>query len=517
MKKNKMLGWALMTLATITSCTNDTEFLTQGNEIKLTSEIIRSRVTSDLQSTQIAEGQKIGVTITGSKSGNDYVNKLWTSDGEGGLSTEHPVYWANTDINVTAYHPYNVDWTSGTQTFTVNTDQSVEANYLDSDLLWATKTGTKADETVALTFAHKLAKVNVILTSEDITDLSGATISICNTNTSVKFNTRTGELSYASDIANIIAGVTTTKAYTASAIIVPQTVTNGTLFIKVDYNGKIFYYKLSADKEFKAGYSYNYTLNVKEKLVEVELKSDNISDWTDEDIAGYAEEFDFSWFNPNQYISYVANHQISYNTDPNARDYFYHYRSYITCPSMTISKMEIKFQMANVEEWLEEKPLYIWSGGGSIVLAKNYISFCGYGGYQWDEWNVSKTDKMVLTLSYKDKYIKLNGVDVEHMIGANTNSTKTSGYFFSDYYREYDEGEYKDWSGVTEGSKLYYVKFWNENDELIYLGAASTGLNPNTNKVENCWRSYFNETISLQFAHYSPKLSNYKPYGGGID
>ena len=89
MKKNRWFGLALVATmmgASFSACSNDAEeVLAQESEIRLTSEINPSRVTSDLQSEQIADGQKIGVTITGSKSGNDYVNKLWTSDGEGGL------------------------------------------------------------------------------------------------------------------------------------------------------------------------------------------------------------------------------------------------------------------------------------------------------------------------------------------------------------------------------------------------------------------------------------------------
>ena len=56
MKKTKLLGWFLMGLTTITSCTNDAEDML-APEIKLTSEIMPSRVTSlDYQSTRIVEG-----------------------------------------------------------------------------------------------------------------------------------------------------------------------------------------------------------------------------------------------------------------------------------------------------------------------------------------------------------------------------------------------------------------------------------------------------------------------------
>ena len=50
------------------ACSNETEDLLQKDEIRLTSEIIPSRVAAlDYQSTQIVSGQKVGVTIVGAK------------------------------------------------------------------------------------------------------------------------------------------------------------------------------------------------------------------------------------------------------------------------------------------------------------------------------------------------------------------------------------------------------------------------------------------------------------------
>ena len=59
MKTQYLFGFALAaTMASFTACTNDTEeALSVKNEIRLTSGIIPSRVTTlDFQSTQIAEG-----------------------------------------------------------------------------------------------------------------------------------------------------------------------------------------------------------------------------------------------------------------------------------------------------------------------------------------------------------------------------------------------------------------------------------------------------------------------------
>lgn len=311
MKKTKLFGWALVaTMLGIgfSACTNETEeVLTQESEIKLTSEITRSRVTSDLQSEQLEEGRTIGVTITGSKSGNDYVNKLWTSDGEGGLSTTQTVYWANTDIDVIAYHPFNEEWTSGTKTFTVSNDQSDENNYLNSDLLFASKTSiAKTESAISLTFSHKLAKINVTLQPEYDTDaertkLSSAVISICNTKTSTTIDLSNGTVP--TEAIGDVEEITVGTGLTASAIVIPQTVSSGTKFIKVDLGSKTFYYTLPSDKQLKSGYSHNYTLIVKETAVQI-ANSSEINDWTDdnEGNTGDANEEILYYANGHEYI-----------------------------------------------------------------------------------------------------------------------------------------------------------------------------------------------------------------------
>ena len=182
MKKSNLLTCVLVVLAGITSCTDDSfEFTNQVNEIRLTSEIIPSRVaSSNYQSTQIVEGQKVGVTITGARS--THKNVAWTVGAYGDLNnTGEVVYWAKGDVAITAYHPYNSAWTGTSYDFSVSTDQSNEANYRNSDLLWTTTTSSITEMAVPLIFTHKLAKVNITLSSDDIEDLGGATVSICGT------------------------------------------------------------------------------------------------------------------------------------------------------------------------------------------------------------------------------------------------------------------------------------------------------------------------------------------------
>ena len=266
-------------MASFSACINDTEEAQEPKkEIRLTSEIIPSRVTSlGYQSTQISEGQMVGITIAEAQS--THQNVAWSVGKDGALTcTETPAYWGRTSVSITAYHPYNEQWTGTDHEFSVATDQSTEAGYSNSDLLWVSATASADNVPVSLAFAHKLAKINVTLSSDDFTDLSGFIINICGTNIATGFDPSSGTLSpIAGSIAEIKAGVTTGEA-TASAVIVPQTIAKGTNFIKLARNGKTFYYTLPENQTYNSGYLYSYQLKVEDSSME-NLEQGEEIDW----------------------------------------------------------------------------------------------------------------------------------------------------------------------------------------------------------------------------------------------
>lgn len=356
MKKSCLYLMAVMALASITSCRNDSEdFQKPSDEIRLTSEISPTRVTSqDYQSTRIVEGQQVGVTITGAK--NEHCNVAWYV-GEGGelSNTGEPVYWAKKDVAITAYHPYNQTWNGTSHGFAVSTDQSSEENYRNSDLLWATTTSGVTDDAVPLVFSHRLAKINITLRSEDIEDLSGATISICGTGITTTFNPEDGTLSgTASNVTDIKAAVTTATAYTASAIVVPQTVASGTRFIKVELDGRNFYYTLSAGKELKAGYSHNYTLTVSEEKKCIYLRHEDITDWKDDENSGYATEE----------VITVPSNELWYTTSDER--------------AFTLSNTTNKYGNVAVENVYEDgKGVITFSGGDLMSIGDAIFMGCG--------------------------------------------------------------------------------------------------------------------------------------------
>lgn len=231
------------------------------------------------------------------------------------------------------------------------------------------------------------------------------------------------------------------------------------------------------------------------------------------------------WFNPNQYITYVENHETIY---PNEDDW-YEYSSYFSCPISKISKIEYKYEMKEFANTIylscrnrardNTSAIYLSDNGLTFDYDEydddENDSYSDYS-YTWNELNVGKTDCMTLTVSFRDSYIKLNGVELVYKMLAYTSFS--SSYLFTYYYSENDEGLYRRLGeGVPEGSKLYYVKIWDENDNLVYLGAASKALNRKTNQEEYCWRSCYDGEYHYEFAYNSNTLSDYQPYGGGID
>lgn len=291
MKQSKISILALaLSLFSLLSCNhNMNELQLQENEISLTSHIIPTTRGTDLsqQSTLIVEGQQVSVTITNAQTTHN--NVAWTVDKNGALiNSSNPIYWGNEDITIVAYHPFNENWTDTDHVFTINTDQSTDKGYLNSDLLWAKTTASVTDAPIGLDFTHKLAKINVTLSSDDTSDLSNATIYICGTKTSIEFNPVIGTLGKASSIHDIKASVTSENAYTASAIIIPQTVVKDAQLIKITQNEKNFFYSLPEEMTFESGHSYHYQLKVNGTNIENPTESLVIKGWKEDNPTIYA-------------------------------------------------------------------------------------------------------------------------------------------------------------------------------------------------------------------------------------
>ena len=289
MKNTKLFGWFLIAaMVSFSACTNEAEeTLAQESEIKLTSEVMPASrtLTQNLQSTSIVSNRKVGITIIGAK--DTHSNKQWKVEADKSLTNlSEKLYWGTGDIEIYAYHPYNATWTGDSHIFSVQTDQSTDEGYLNSDLLYGYKEQPKTTEVVHIPFVHCLSKVNVTLSSDDIDNLDGAIVYICGTDIDLTMNPlhkmMTGfGTNTSATIQDIKVGEVEEGALTVSAIVVPQVLKTDTKFIRVELNDKDYYYILSKDLTLSQNKEYTFNLNLKEKESHVELNGGNhhINDW----------------------------------------------------------------------------------------------------------------------------------------------------------------------------------------------------------------------------------------------
>lgn len=258
--KLKYFAIPLGFLLGLTSCSDDSD---TPVEIKLEASIAKTRsLNADEQTEFINAGHEVGVTIEGASVA--HVNVPWISDGAGNLShSQEPIYYTQKKAaSIIAYHPYDATWQdvkNTAYTFSVATDQSSEG-YAASDLLWANATKMASETAIVLNFTHRLSKIVMNFHSQDIENLTGAKVYISNTFVDVDF--KNGLLQDLGEHQHEIFVGELDETGKACAIIIPQTIPAGQLFLRVVIDEKVYGYKMPDDKEFLSGYSYTYNLDV---------------------------------------------------------------------------------------------------------------------------------------------------------------------------------------------------------------------------------------------------------------
>lgn len=219
-----------------------------------TVDAVESKAAQNLNEGTFASGESVLVRVsnTGTGSWTDYT---FTTGDAGAMTPPNPgpYYPAGSqNIDIVAYYPA----TAGTS-FTVATDQTADASYKASDLMFASVTNqAKQAATVNLAFSHKMAKLNVNITpGQGVTSISS--LSVLNVKPTVSFNQATGEVGSASGDATTIA-----MSNNGAAVIPAQTIDGGLLSIVTD-KGTATY--SVASKEFAAGqlYTINITVNLR--------------------------------------------------------------------------------------------------------------------------------------------------------------------------------------------------------------------------------------------------------------
>lgn len=261
----------VMLLSGCTAEEMDVQNTKRSTEIRLTASMQQTtRSASSLQDTQVSTAVTVGVY--GMAGGNTIANgdnAAYSVDENHQLSAESAMVWPQSgSVTIYAYAPHQESWSYSlaTKTFTVAADQSSDAGYLASDLIYAKATPTDQN-TVNLAFAHKLSRIVLTLQTDEGTSLTDATIKIVGTKPSTVFTLTDGSIGTATGTAADITigsgiSVGASSSTTLYGVIVPQTISANTTLIEVTAGGKAWRYHFSSDAVFVGGKSHSASITV---------------------------------------------------------------------------------------------------------------------------------------------------------------------------------------------------------------------------------------------------------------
>ena len=175
---------------------------------------------------------------------------------------ETPFYWttAAEKKDVQAWYPYTAGETS-MPAEVVQQDQSIEANYLASDLLSATPKTVSYDDT-ALEFKHRTAKISIHLKAA-----VGSTATFANSQVLLYNLSITN-----GNPANILCYSASDDGSAHHALVAPQTFAADKEFLRLILaDGAVHNYVSDASIEFKAGYQYVFTITVTDTGIKVKV------------------------------------------------------------------------------------------------------------------------------------------------------------------------------------------------------------------------------------------------------
>lgn len=241
---------------------------------------------------EFENGAYIALNVT--PVGGDEKKYLYQFDGSEWQSIFEACYYpaGNTPCSITAYYPSSIYGT-----FSVSNYQTTDAEYRQSDLMYANygtkqKPTSEAEKTVPLTFNHKMAKIivnaytyygGIYITGIRLMNVK------CDIDLNAALNLSTGEVA-SSDVLDNISEIKVAAqlsdysledmTLSGAALIPPQNIAKGTVFIEVETNYGSRYYKIDDDegKNFGAGYTYTLNLNI-DKLGEDDIIP--ITNWSD--------------------------------------------------------------------------------------------------------------------------------------------------------------------------------------------------------------------------------------------
>ena len=201
--------------------------------------------------------------------------KKYVADSHGNLTAAAgvtPFCWASTGETklVTAWYPYSASQPSS---FGVPKNQIILENHQKSDLIMACRNISFGDKDKKLTFQHLTAKVTVNITGNNISDLSGATVTLINIgNTIMNIAAQPGSITtgYTSGNGTSTPYVVSASAnqVTVQALLPPVTLSKFVTkpFVQVVLDGNTYYYTHpTVNDNLDGGKAYTFNITVQGK------------------------------------------------------------------------------------------------------------------------------------------------------------------------------------------------------------------------------------------------------------
>jgi len=243
--------------------------------------------TTLIDGTVLPSGLKINGYLTDDNDGNAALigsPTVWTTGSNGVITpSPQPYYPALAHHTVSAYALYPSTVTSSSTSFSVSATQTSDANYLASDLMYASLSGfTAASASHVLNFRHLLSKLVVNVTSTTCTIVTATLTNVART---VALTPATGTLGSTSN-SGTVAILTGGTALTAScaAVVPPQTIATGTkvLTLTVTADGETYTveYTLSSALKLESGKKYTLSFEVVKKVQSVVISLQSFTDWS---------------------------------------------------------------------------------------------------------------------------------------------------------------------------------------------------------------------------------------------
>lgn len=309
MKATKIIS-ACAVLVALASCSNDHVISQPGAEdtpIRIQANVgaVTTKAAHDIQSQNFNDGQTVNVYIYEHTTGAELYKYGSSSDGyvpctvnsnklnpTGGVTLFYPAN--GNGIDVYGVYPNTVIENTSSQNFEVKNDQSLENDYMLSDLMFADPVSDhkKTDGDVSLVFKHKLSKVIVKLqkgSGLNASDIDGATVKITNTIRQCTIasvgKSGMGNVAVTSDAASPITVGTWNSSTTPNgiaAIVVPQGVTANSQLFEVELtNNAVYRYYIpsTGNVTFSPEKVYTYTLTLTTAGINV---TSSITNWTDD-------------------------------------------------------------------------------------------------------------------------------------------------------------------------------------------------------------------------------------------